>query len=57
VKGFGIQEILVGLIVIGAVAYLGYRLYHSFQKKNCETNCGCSASTGKQKSVKPKINA
>jgi uncharacterized membrane protein YebE (DUF533 family) len=36
------QEILAGIIVLGAVAYLGYRAYRSYQKKKCgDGDCGC----------------
>lgn len=36
------QETLVIIIVLGAVAYLGYRAYRSWQKKKCgDGDCGC----------------
>ncbi|HCW05811.1 MAG TPA: FeoB-associated Cys-rich membrane protein [Cytophagales bacterium] len=41
-----IQNILVGLALIGAVTYIGRIVYKSFQSKNaCSTGCGkCEAA-------------
>ena len=41
------QEVLVILIVSGAVVYLGQRLYKNLfvKKTHCDINCGCDTST------------
>jgi hypothetical protein len=40
-----IQQILIGLLFLGAAIYLGRLVYRSFQAKNaCESGCGkCGA--------------
>lgn len=36
------QEVVVIVLLIGAVSYLGYRAYKSYHKKKCgDGNCGC----------------
>lgn len=36
------QEIIVIVLLAGAVAYLGYRAYTSYHKKKCgDDDCGC----------------
>jgi hypothetical protein len=41
-----IQQILIGLIFLGAAFYLGRMIYRSFQSKNaCTSGCGkCGAA-------------
>lgn len=41
------QEVLVVLVVVAALAYLGHRLYKSLfaKKTGCDVNCGCDASS------------
>ena len=39
-----IQAIIIGIVVVGAVAYLARMAYRSFTSSGCETGCGkCSA--------------
>ena len=36
------QDLIVILLLIGAISYLGYRAYKSYNKKKCgDGNCGC----------------
>jgi Tfp pilus assembly protein PilE len=36
------QEIIVTILLIGALSYLGYRAYRSYHKKKCgDGDCGC----------------
>lgn len=52
-----IQDILVALVLIGAVTYVGRIIYKSFQSKNdvCATGCGKCAE-GKEPIVFPSKN-
>lgn len=42
------QEILVLLLVLSAIAFLGYRVYKSLfaKKSSCDVNCGCEPNSG-----------
>jgi len=42
------QEILVLIVVLSAIAFLGHKAYKSLfsKKSNCEVNCGCETSKG-----------
>jgi hypothetical protein len=49
-----IQTIIVGLIIFGALAYVGQILFgklKSFSAKNssCAANCGCGTESGAKK--------
>lgn len=36
------QEVIVIVLVVGAIVYIGYRAYNSYSKKKCgEGDCGC----------------
>jgi hypothetical protein len=37
-----IQSILAIILVLGAIAYIGYRTYNSLHKKDCAKGCGCA---------------
>ena len=40
-----IQTLIVGLLFAGALAYLGWIFYKSWQgKKSCAKGCGCDAA-------------
>jgi hypothetical protein len=44
------QQILVGVIVLGAVFYLVRLLVKRTKRNSCDTgDCGCDASTSKNK--------
>jgi len=36
------QDVIVIILVVGAISYLGYRAYKTYDKKKCgDDNCGC----------------
>lgn len=52
-----VQYILIGLLAIGAVAYLGWMIFKSFTSTDCKSGCGsCGALDVKaiQKSIEEK---
>lgn len=39
-----VEQVIIILLFMGALAYLGRMIYRSFQSKSCATGCGkCSA--------------
>jgi hypothetical protein len=49
-----IQYILVGLLVIAALAYLGWMIFESFTSTDCKSGCG-SCSTLDIKAIQKSI--
>ena len=43
------QGIIVIVLVLGAMAYLGYRIYTQLHKKECSKGCGCAEITVSKK--------
>lgn len=44
-----LSEIIVYLLVAGAVFYISQRMYRSLSKKDCNKGCGCSGDLAKTK--------
>ncbi|MEP2670612.1 MAG: FeoB-associated Cys-rich membrane protein [Cyclobacteriaceae bacterium] len=49
-----VQYILIGLLVLGALAYLGWMIYTSFTSAECKSGCG-SCSTLDIKAIQKSI--
>ena len=51
------QEIIVGIIGMGIVVYIAYKVYRSFAKPESQgCGCGCSGCTAKKKTRLKKID-
>lgn len=37
-----VQDIIVGVLIIGSLSYIGFRIFKTVTKKKCDDkNCGC----------------
>ncbi|WP_460944345.1 FeoB-associated Cys-rich membrane protein [Spirosoma daeguense] len=53
------QELIILLVFAAASAYLGYRIYRNFSKKQagCGKGCGCATDANASRSTKRRITA